>query len=352
MSLFGSLFLQMSDFKAEVNGITYICKSDCTALAERGSGDLSKVLVFRGFIELNGNRYVLKKMNKYGFAEWVIESIGIPSNLEVIRERCFSCCKSFSEFIFESGSKLKEIGKSAFYECGIKSVQIPNNVEIIGEECFWGCKSLCEVRFESRSQLRKIGICAFRKTGVDMIESPARCEHLTGLSLYRLKLVTISKGNKSFILRSDFVMNMSGTVLIRYFGGDERVLIKRCVESISSQCFSSCQSLCEITFELGSKLKEIGRSAFHRSAIKSIRIPSNAEVIGEDCFSSCISLSEVTFESGSQLKEIGESAFPQCAIKSIRIPSNVEVIGLQSLERTVFHIVNLFVKLHLNPILS
>jgi hypothetical protein len=37
----------MNDFKIEVNGMTYICKSDGTALAERRSGNLDKFLVLR-----------------------------------------------------------------------------------------------------------------------------------------------------------------------------------------------------------------------------------------------------------------------------------------------------------------
>jgi hypothetical protein len=174
--------------------------------------------------------------------------------------------------------------------------------------------------------LKKIGDSAFHETVVETIEVPAQCESLTGLSLNGLKSVSISKGNKYLILRDAFVMNISGTVLIRYFGEAEGLLIKSCVETISDGCFSSCDSLFEVTFELASKLKEIGKSAFKECAIKSIEIPSNVEVIGEECFYCCKSLCEVTFESGSKLKGISKSAFSNCAIKSIRIPSSVEVI--------------------------
>jgi hypothetical protein len=96
---------------------------------------------------------------------------------------------------------------------------------------------------------------------------------------------------------------------------------------IGKYCFSSCESLCEVTFESGCQLKELGKSAFFWCGIKSIRIPSSIEVIGEYCFSSCESLCEVTFESGCQLKELGKSAFYESGIKSIRIPSSIEVIG-------------------------
>jgi hypothetical protein len=373
LSLFGLIILQMSDYKAEVNGMTYVCKSDGTALAESSNGD---VVALRDFIELNGTRYVVKEIGCFAFHNCVINSIQIPSNVEVIREKCFSSRKPPCEVIFESGSKLREIGDSAFYDCTIKSVRIPSNVEVIGKECFSWCQSLCEVTFESGSKLREIGVSTFRccaiksvripsnveviggwcfcrcqslsevafesgsnlkeiskyaffETGVhlDAIEIPAQCESLTGLSLVGLKFVTISKGNKSFILRDDFVMNMNGSVLIRYFGRYEGLTIHSCVESVSDGCFSSCEAPCEVTFESGSKLKEIGESAFDKCAIKSIQIPSNVEVIGECCFSGCKFLAEVTFKSGSKLKEIGKHVFKYCPIKSIRIPSNVEVIG-------------------------
>jgi hypothetical protein len=63
-------------------------------------------------------------------------------------------------------------------------------------------------------------------------------------------------------------------------------------------------------------------------------------MIGGFCFSGCKSLCGVTFESGSELKEIDESAFSWCAIDSLRIPRNVEMI------------VNLFVKLIDNELLE
>jgi hypothetical protein len=222
---------------------------------------------------------------------------------------------------------LKEIGKSAFEKCAIKSIRIPSNVEVIGEECFVFCQCLCEVTFEPGSKLKEIVKCAFGATGVGTINIPAECESLTGLSLVGLKSVSISEGNKFFILRDDFVMNVSESVFIRYFGGSERIAIQSCVESISDGCFYNCRSLSEITFESGCQLKKIGKSTFHHCAIRSILIPSNVEVIGEECFSGCRDLCEVKFESDSQLKEIGRCAFMICAIKSIRIPSNVEVIG-------------------------
>jgi hypothetical protein len=164
-----------------------------------------------------------------------------------------------------------------------------------------------------------------------MIEIPAGCEGVTGSSLVGLKYVTVSEGNVLFVLRDDFLMNVKVNKLIRYFGREERILIKNFIEVISEGCFSGCTSLCEVTFESDSKLREIGEKTFYACAIQSIRIPSEVEIIGDQCFSNCQSLSEVTFESNCKMREIGKYAFSGfaggCPIQSIRIPNNVEVIG-------------------------
>jgi hypothetical protein len=140
----------MSDFRIEENGITYkiISKSDGTSLAERSSGGVAGALVLRDFIEVNGKRIVLKEIGECAFRECPIKSIGIPSNVEVIRKDCFYHCESLCEVTFESSSKLKEIGEDVFCECAIKSIRIPSNVEVIGKKCFCYCRSLFGVTFE------------------------------------------------------------------------------------------------------------------------------------------------------------------------------------------------------------
>jgi hypothetical protein len=70
------------------------------------------------------------------------------------------------------------------------------------------------------------------------------------------------------------------------------------VDAIGKFCFWGCKSLCEVTFETGSKLERIEKQAFSWTRLKKMTIPSSVEVSGEDCFSSCGSLCEVTFERG------------------------------------------------------
>jgi hypothetical protein len=153
------------------------------------------------------------------------------------------------------------------------------------------------------------------------------------------------------------------------------------VEFIGKNCFSICKSLCEITFESRSSLKEIGDFAFFETNFKRIELPKKCEIIsgfslygvkevsihrenpfliksqsciksidkkvlirylGEDCnivigreverisrgcFHQCHSVCNVLFESGSELERIEDSAFCGTSVKMLQFPSSVEFIG-------------------------
>jgi hypothetical protein len=85
--------------------------------------------------------------------------------------------------------------------------------------------------------------------------------------------------------------------------------------------FRFCISLESITFEKGSKIKEISEQAFTGCiSLRSICIPASVEVIGNNCFGrtvsdesyGCESLEFVIIESGSMLREVGSNVFKGC----------------------------------------
>jgi hypothetical protein len=127
--------LKMGEFRTGVNGMICKCKSDGSATIEEECAHFAGEVVFRGFIEFGGKRYVLNEIG--GFRRLSdVERIFISNTVEKIRSGCFSGCAHLHEVMFESGSNLKEISGYAFSNCGIKSIQVPNTVEKIGASCF------------------------------------------------------------------------------------------------------------------------------------------------------------------------------------------------------------------------
>jgi hypothetical protein len=64
-------------------------------------------------------------------------------------------------YTFESDSYLQSIEESAFSESGLQSIIIPSSVEILCKSCFERCRSLSSITFESDSHLQRIEEPAF-----------------------------------------------------------------------------------------------------------------------------------------------------------------------------------------------
>jgi hypothetical protein len=70
------------------------------------------------------------------------------------------------------------------------------------------------------------------------------------------------------------------------------------------------------------------------SGLESIHVPASVEILREKCFSGLDHLSSLTFEPGSKLREIENFAFANCrSLKSISLPASLAVIAVQSLTR-------------------
>ncbi len=78
---------------------------------------------------------------------------------------------------------------------------------------------------------------------------------------------------------------------------------------------------------LNEGLEHIGASAYAKTRIEAVVIPSSVKTIGKSAFASITTLTSVSFGTSSELIEIGERAFYGCPISSIVIPASVEVIG-------------------------
>jgi hypothetical protein len=191
---------------------------------------------------------------------------------------------AFEDITFETGSRLREIGGSAFAGCSaLKSICLPASVEKIDGQSFIDC-------------------------GLTNIE--------------------IESGNKFYYIQDSFVMNLSDSQIVRYFGSSSKIEIPDIVEVLDRYCFYSLPSIRQVLFGPNSKLSRLKRRAFAQCRrLASICVPSLVSRIGKGCFMVCRSLHTVSFCSGSRLTRLGDSAFAACLLESIALPSSVEILG-------------------------
>jgi hypothetical protein len=100
------------------------------------------------------------------FYESGLTNLVIPSLIESLGERCFSCCESLLSNTFESKSKFVRLEAEAFCWSGLTNVVIPSSIESHGEGCFYWCESLLSITFESRSKLARLEAEAFCGSGL------------------------------------------------------------------------------------------------------------------------------------------------------------------------------------------
>ena len=302
--------------------------------------DISEVdiaeLPYRAFYGINLEKLILPKtltqIRNECFSGLRVKSITIPANVEDIESNELRHISSLENISFEQGSKLKTLrgGKDGgvFSGCNIVSIKIPASVETINAGAFAGCRSLTTISFEKNSNLKDI-----------------RSE-----------------------VASDFGSATSDIIYYSYYGAFSdcssltSIEIPASVETIGAHAFLRCHSLAKVTFEKGSKLKEISgygyyvekrypathwHGVFSDCPITSIEIPASVESIEECAFKGCSQLASVTFEKGSMLKTIGGrvyaynkdncrygafGAFTGCPITSIEIPASVETIEVAAFQ--------------------
>ena len=99
------------------------------------------------------------------------------------------------------------------------------------------------------------------------------------------------------------------------------------LREIGEYAFYKCSSLSGVYLPEG--LETIGRSAFYRSGLTSVEIPSTVTEIGPYAFYRCEALTEVTFAGGAaaQLRTVGTYAFAYCQVlEKIELPDAVTTI--------------------------
>jgi hypothetical protein len=272
--------------------------------------------------------FELNEISGSAFRASGLRSIIIPSSIIVLGKWSFCWCRSLEFVIFENGSRLERIEESAFSGSGLSSIVIPLSVVVLGKRSFHYCKSLESVTFEQGSQLERIEEAVFSESGLQSIAIPPRVTFIgaSALAGVFLKSISISPDNGTFRFREWFLESLDGSMIYRYFGSCDSIVISSSVVVLSEWSFHYCKLLESVHFESGSRLERIEESAFRESGLTSIVIPSSVAVLGKESFHSCTSLKSVIFEDGSQLERIEELVFSWSGLKSIEIPPRVTSI--------------------------
>jgi hypothetical protein len=276
------------------------------------------------------SRIVLRCFSEYGQHFSENKTRVIPAPTEVIGRRAFYE-SPVSGIGFDAGTKLREICEEAFSRSKLTSFNVPSSVETIGDRCFAGCVTLKTITFEEVSRLKRIGEGVFAGSGLISITIPASIEEIDGSAFVdcQLLVIRVAEENQNFKIQGSLLTTADYTEIVRSFGRERTVIIRKTVEVLGKSCFQSCCCISSIVFEPGSPLRRICRSAFAGCEfLRSIAIPASVEVIEESAFKKCDGLEECLMEEDANLVMIGKEAFADCcSLKSFHVSRSVERIG-------------------------
>lgn len=250
---------------------------------------------------------------------------------------------------FTENSQLTSVLQYMFHKCAaLKSFYFPAGVVTIpdGDKrsygYMFGCDALESVTFAKDSQLTTIGTYAFMK-----------CPNLTSITIPD-SVTTIKDGavRESGIINSPFTENSKCTSLgnnVFYKCASlEKVIIPKGLTQTQNETgndgglFDRCTSLTTVTFAEGSqmtfignrtfngcsslvninfpeRLEKIGNSAFHSTALVSVKLPNTLKEIDGRAFQNCKSLVEVRL-GASFTKSLNISVFYLSTAKYFYIP--------------------------------
>ena len=277
-----------------------------------------------------------------------LKSITLPPNIAVITGTSFEMEGDYKmpveKVIFPENSKTEVV--SYGFE-NVKSIEnLPSTLKVIGKEAFRGYHYTND-SFEPIASVTipksvvKIGPYAFNSV---------------------LKSLAFEK-NSSLITIGTLEDDGFGGGLPAFTEGIiSNVTIPKSVKYIAPGAFKY-NKIENLTFESGSSLKYIGHEAFSDNLISAVAIPSSVEDLGSNnhnkfsggWWSGAFAnnkLTKVTFESGSKLKNIGALSFSDNQITSINVPNTVEIIEQSAFKNNKITSVNFGTNTKLKKIMS
>ena len=132
----------------------------------------------------------------------------------------------------------------------------------------------------------------------------------------------------------------SGNEITNIYSDSESLVIEKKITKICSESSKSIGSLKILSFEEGSELVTLEKSAFRYGKYTSISLTNckKLQCLPTWCFRDCYSLSSISFPEDGILKTIDQGAFANTVITHLKIPSSVEELADCTMDYgAVFH---------------
>jgi hypothetical protein len=198
---------------------------------------------------------------------------------------------------------------------------------------------MATIRFEEVSRLRRIGEYAFVNCRLNSIRIPASVEEIDGSAFVGslCLAIEVAAGRRNLTIQGDLLTTADGTKLVRYIGRNHDIIVPNTIEILGKSCFESCNHVEKVVFEDGSKLRQIGPSAFTGCEfLRSIAIPASVEIIGDFAFRECDGLEELFLNQDGVLVTMGKEAFADCrSLRSFYFPKSVREVDKNCFTRCV-----------------
>ena len=204
------------------------------------------------------------------------------------------------------------IGRACFFDkLGILSITFPASLARICANAFGNCINLEQITLQSADITIDDG--AFR--GCSSLKTV-----VIGDTAYRLTGIRYAE-NTPYIIRriSDQLLSgfyISGRILMRYTGRENRVTVPEGVEIIGESCFAGNDKINRVI--LSETVREIRENAFRNcTSLQSLEGAENLRVIRRGAFENCKKLLRFT-PAPESISEIGFAAFRGC--KKLALP--------------------------------
>jgi hypothetical protein len=238
-----------------------------------------------------------------------LESICLPPSLEKVhgsfagRELAKVSVDPRNRCLRVIGDFLIDITRSRlirYFGSPSDAIMLSRSVEVIGSYCFHDYSDLKRVSFEAGSKLTRMGRNAFQNcSSLRSIVIPASVTRICGGAFAESGIcnISIEDRNKHFCVRGQFLLDITRTSLIAFFGIAATVTISRDIRVLCDSCFLGRKTLSRLHFEAGSQLRRIERLAFGDClSLHTVCIPSSIESLEREWFLSSHFTGGVVFD--------------------------------------------------------